>query len=95
MSARDRERRLRGERSDAARRGWETRRRRARIEQTLSKVEELAEYARATARGLRLWSYSQRPQAVCTGDEIHPAHAANRLDKLAEQLSNTKRRTDK
>lgn len=78
-------------RSDAARRGWKTRR--ARIEQTLSKVEELAARLRETAEGLRTWQRNGQDGGPGAGKAgVHPMHAANRLDKLAEQLSSTKRR---
>lgn len=79
-------------RSVAARRGWETRR--ARIEETLSKVEELAAYARETARGLRQWSRTGcKEPGRCGMPErcMHPEQVAHRLDKLAEQLSSSKR----
>lgn len=78
-------------RSAAARRGWETRRRR--IEETLSKVEYIAEVLRATAAGLRTWQRNGQDGGPGAGKAgVHPMHAANRLDNLAEQLSSSKRR---
>jgi hypothetical protein len=79
-------------RSAAARRGWDTRR--ARINETLNTVAELAEYARETARGLRQWSRTGcTSPGNCGMPEpcMHAERAANRMDKLAERLSSSKR----
>lgn len=70
-------------RSDAAKRGWQTRR--ARIAHTLSAVELIAERLRETATGLR--NYLKPEGLPGSGVRVHPSHAANRLDLLADQLA--------
>lgn len=80
-------------RSAAARRGWETRR--ARISETLNKVEELADQLRATAEGLCVWDRNRRRgMGMDEPGGVHPMHAANRLKLLAEQLSSSKRKRE-
>ena len=73
-------------RSDAARRGWITRR--TRINSALSELGEIADILRATAEGLRTWQRNGQDGGPGAGKVgVHPMHAANRLYQLAERLS--------
>lgn len=66
---------------------------RAAVEQVMQQFAEIAQALKVTAEGLRVWQRNNRSVAHAEDGvrAVHPMHAANRLDKLAERISASKK----